>query len=937
MFSWMSDRAVRIGRALKSMWRTGWGRIGSALGGPIIQLHSFDQVLKVERDVINFRRKQIDQEDEDPKKSGSPKKRPQQHRKHAKRIERKPLPDPIQTTPGKGTAAANGPGASGGDGPPRGRRRDEIVADRPLPQPNDSVGLALSGGGIRSAALSIGALQALDYHDVINSIDYLSSVSGGGYAGASLTAGMSVTGGMFPFTSGDDIRDNLSIGQIRNYSNYLMPRARSGLRNFLEVAAVLLRGLCANSVLVFTFLLLAALATWWAYPNEQALFQGSFLPRLVGNTLPTPVGWLKSLVGMMPLGGLVAAIDAALPRAFGCTLVLAGLFAVLLILWAISRSLSLGVRMARAVLALIERIRRSPRAAAHLDGGPLGYLEQKAVYYSTIASDGSDVNSWSLAVARTLLGVTILSAALDSLPLLAFELGQYYNAKLVISLGPISGLAAIASLFASRLGAFLETTKLSPRWTVRILRVITKIAIIAASLVLPLVLLIAYLHLAAWLVQVGHVPNPFPIKTASFGDLAARPTFCWTLVVLIPIVLIFEANSYSLHQFYKDRLSKAFLFYPSDAASPDDLQPLLNFKLSQLTAEFCPYHIVNAALNVQGSREANRRGRNADFFMFTPDFIGSDLTLFAQTADRQTAVATMLPTPIMEGVDRRLDLGSAMAISGAALSANMGSDTVRWLSPTLALLNVRLGYWLRNPWQLAGAHWPILQPLRVLYYHILGKFFLLLEMFNLLDEKSAFVFLSDGGHIENLGIYQLLKRGCRLIIAIDAEADPSISCPSLLKLERYARIDLGVRIILPWEEIAARNRAVNADVGASPPRQPARQHGPHCALGRIVYGDGTRGLLLYVKSSLSGDEKDYVLDYKKRNPDFPHENTGDQFFTEEQFEVYRSLGYHMVDGFFSNADTVSWLNAGQWQWPSLDAAKAEVRRALHWAEVTANA
>jgi hypothetical protein len=133
-------------------------------------------------------------------------------------------------------------------------------------------------------------------------------------------------------------------------------------------------------------------------------------------------------------------------------------------------------------------------------------------------------------------------------------------------------------------------------------------------------------------------------------------------------------------------------------------------------------------------------------------------------------------------------------------------------------------------------------------------------MFNVLDENNKFIYLSDGGHIENLGIYQLLKRGCRLIIAIDAEADPEISCASLLKLERYARIDLGVRIILPWEEIRECYRETSAAISPRTPKEAERRRGPHCAIGRIVYEDGSYGILLYFKSSLSGDEKDYVLD-----------------------------------------------------------------------------
>ena len=394
---------------------------------------------------------------------------------------------------------------------------------------------------------------------------------------------------------------------------------------------------------------------------------------------------------------------------------------------------------------------------------------------------------------------------------------------------------------------------------------------------------------------------------------------------LVPIVLFFEGNAYSLHQFYKDRLSKAFLFNPSAFGDMGEPLPLLRFKLSQLTTDYCPYHIVNTALNVQGSREANRRGRNADFFMFTRDFIGSDLTLFAKTRLDGPA-----PTPVMEQIDPRLELGSTMAISGAALSANMGSNTVRLLSPTLALLNIQLGYWLRNPRHLATLRWKVIRPFQDIIYRVLGKFFLIVEMFNFLHENSPFVYLSDGGHIENLGIYELLKRGCRLIIAIDAEADPDISCASLLKLERYARIDLGIRIILPWEEIARRNRETNLAVDPATPEEAQRYHGPHCAVGQILYEGGAKGILLYFKSSLSGDEKDYLLDYKKRNRDFPHETTGDQFFTEEQFEVYRALGYHVVDGYFSNSDQISWLHKAHAAWKSKAAAKAEVRRALGW-------
>jgi len=178
------------------------------------------------------------------------------------------------------------------------------------------------------------------------------------------------------------------------------------------------------------------------------------------------------------------------------------------------------------------------------------------------------------------------------------------------------------------------------------------------------------------------------------------------------------------------------------------------------------------------------------------------------------------------------------------------------------------------------------------------------RMLNLLDETSLRVYLSDGGHIENLGVYELLKRGCQLIVAIDAECDPDLAFGSLVKMERYARIDLGIRIDLPWEQITDGHKSYGGLLDAGLAAVPGR-NGPHGAAGRILYHDGSEGVLLYFKSSLTGDETDYVLDYGKRNPSFPHETTGDQFFSEEQFEAYRALGFHVVDSALAGTDPIA--------------------------------
>ncbi len=373
--------------------------------------------------------------------------------------------------------------------------------------------------------------------------------------------------------------------------------------------------------------------------------------------------------------------------------------------------------------------------------------------------------------------------------------------------------------------------------------------------------------------------------------------------------ILFDPNTNSLHRLYRDRSSKAFLFdlsalktlfddiaahgamialrrfFLSGKAVSGDLPPLDDIKLSGLSSTRAPYHIINTALNIQNSKFVNRRGRNADFFMLGKNHIGSEATGYAKTVD-------------MEAADPDLDVATAMATSGAALSANMGSSTIRTMTPTLALLNIRLGRWLRNPdWRSMRLRlaWWLVEQLNLYFF---------LEMFGLLREDSWLVYLTDGGHIENLGIYELLKRDCRLIIAIDAETDPEMNFPSFVKLQRYARIDLGVIIDLPWRRLSAIGLETGNNITTTGgPAAAETRKGPHCVIGTIQYPNSKKpGYIVYVKPSLSGDENDSIADYRRRNETFPHEFTGDQFFSEEQFEVYRALGFHAMRSFLKGSE-----------------------------------
>jgi hypothetical protein len=146
------------------------------------------------------------------------------------------------------------------------------------------------------------------------------------------------------------------------------------------------------------------------------------------------------------------------------------------------------------------------------------------------------------------------------------------------------------------------------------------------------------------------------------------------------------------------------------------------------------------------------------------------------------------------------------------------------------------------------------------------------------------VYLSDGGHFENLGLYELVRRRCRYIIACDAGQDGALTFEDLGNAIEKCRADFGVDIEMQVKQIR-----LDAATGHS---------GWHCAVGTIRYDQAdaaeTPGTLLYIKSTLTGDEPADVLRYAALHAEFPHESTGDQFFDESQFESYRALGYHVT-------------------------------------------
>jgi hypothetical protein len=337
-----------------------------------------------------------------------------------------------------------------------------------------------------------------------------------------------------------------------------------------------------------------------------------------------------------------------------------------------------------------------------------------------------------------------------------------------------------------------------------------------------------------------------------------------TILSWIYSTFFLNINLASPHRFYRNRLARTYLTRSNQdgsAVSTCDVQ-----LLSQMNSlHKAPYHLVNTALNIPSCDDPNLRGRNTDFFLLSKRFCGSPIIGY-------------MPTSAWESVDRHLDLGTAIAISAAAAAPHMGTLTSARYTFLLAMLNVRLGYWIRKP---ARANSTIAPFLRL--FPPLGWYYFCRELTGWMSEKTAYLNVSDGGHIENLGVYELLRRKCKLIIAIDGEADANRSFGGLLKLTQMAYSDLGIKIEPDLADL----------------RLSQEGHGrAHFALSRVEYPENEYGLLLYIKSSLTGNESEFIKKYQMDNPDFPHESTADQLFTETQFEAYRALGEHTAQDLF---------------------------------------
>ena len=362
------------------------------------------------------------------------------------------------------------------------------------------------------------------------------------------------------------------------------------------------------------------------------------------------------------------------------------------------------------------------------------------------------------------------------------------------------------------------------------------------------------------------------IYTVKHHELLASMNYIFLFFGIVIIIGIFaDPNILSIHRFYRMRIRDIFL-----NSSERYLYEYKNNKN-------IPYPLINTTLNAIG--DVKLAGyKSHDFFLLSPLYCGSKFTGYVKTEDSDF---------------KRMTISTAVTISGAALNPMMGYYTNRFLAFLMTLLNLRLGYWAINP-----KYYKTKNLLKKFLLKISEKgitmwpYYNIMELLGKSNLERLRVNLSDGGHIDNLGVFELLRRKCDLIVCIDAGEDKNYRFKDLTKIIQRAKIELGVEISFPKEE--------NPEKVIKPKIDGFSEK--HFSIGKIQYRD-KKGTFIYIKTSLtkkhSKERKKLecinkhftYFDYKAYHPDFPHESTVDQFFDCVQWEAYEKLGEDIAESF----------------------------------------
>lgn len=730
--------------------------------------------------------------------------------------------------------------------------------------PKDICGLALSGGGIRSATFNLGLLQGLNRHKILEQFDYLSTVSGGGYIGGFWTAWRSRnqnSGRLFP---GSQRPENTAADtetgseesvfrHLREFSNFLVPRLGLFSVDTGRIVASFLAAVIPSLIFtVFTLTLLLSFYKILIMGFEGVLFDP-----------PTDilrfVGILAGFITIIVLAGSEAIWPERLTLFQIIIYILIGFGTALLVAcFALYFYLSINTDV------LLPVVWAGVAAILFV----LKWLLSRVIInfeWQTIISTISRISSrllYAAAVWMVFWGVW-WSAEITY----EFLKGQEGIVAVITSV-----LAVISGIFA-RIQLLIGRSSVKPQeeaFTSRLKPYVPQVlAYVAAGILFVMagVLLIALFNiLIPWEPQIGEWVLFKIYYVEAFMVFALGVSLVGILLMMITM----EPNQVSLHNFYRSRIARAYLGASLDTSDQiedkngkykgrrfveereEDDRPLTKCNKDR------PLHLICCAANDLGSKNVmSTLYRGAESSVLSPKAFS-----VGSTWKPWDKLPFQSPS-----------LGASLTASAAALNSHMGSMSMR-LGPAvrflMTALNLRLGLWWPSP-EGKGKSW---------IRKIFPGWAFFREMLGLSSVKGNELFLSDGGHFENLALYELIRRHARYVIVSDCGMDSDVLFDDFGNLVRKVRADFGVEI----------------QIDLSPLKPGKEGYSRQCMVaGDIHYPGGDTGILLFFKPTLTGNEPADVMQYHNRNSRFPHESTGDQFYDEAQWEAYRKLGEHAAE------------------------------------------
>lgn len=761
-------------------------------------------------------------------------------------------------------------------------------------------GLALSGGGIRSATFCFGLIKALAEKELFHRFDLMSTVSGGGYIGSTI-------GKLFHNEGQSSTPDPLRLEQelaqaqtrwfavwLRANGRYLIPR---GLKDILFAAANFGRNLLGVhvelaflAIILGGFLVSLDLAVWqWVdclAPGGGCAPVPWFDRHLIGLLSGWPTLWI-GLVPLAWIGAILSCTYWALPTRKGQSLGVQRLITALMAVVGIVILLRHSTTLLNNAIPLWTGSLELPAelvtvALALMGAWVLGILFATGLSIKSEKDPDRTRNGLTQALAVT-LKIAVAFLALGMVDFLAWSLTNSNPT----SQGQLGGMLALVTV---ALRAAMPMISDLPKSLVPGTRRVVIEVINVLGFVLTGALLVFW-------ISVLHRATTNVLFDSSLGGLhfsLAWQYLAWLTIPPLLMVLVSAANRdflnrSSLYAFYRARLMRSYLgaanpnrFQAQNTSSMSCVAPadgqILPLRVTQVDdgddlsmVAYQPHkgggpvHLINVCVNQ------------------TEDPMGG---LFNQ--DRKGSLLTVGPGGcLMHGSDRwhpgnlaqSLSLGAWIAISGAAVAPGLGKSTRSGIAALLMMSGIRLGYW----WDSHGMGGQPAAPRVGKYGQLLSE---LLGRFD--GDRRQDWFLSDGGHFENTAAYALLREECEVIVVADCGADPRYAFGDLENLVRKARIDLQAEITFlrprqPDRDLPAVFGSLNEL--ASPDSEAC------LALARIDYRrTGRSGYMIIVKPNMSNGAPVDLVNFKSDNPLFPQEPTTDQSFSEAQWESYFQLG-----------------------------------------------